>query len=82
MLRGDAYNHAKRLFDLVGLGKSPVESSPGDTRYRKRSKDWDLACKYRRKYDVKNTDIDTIVDLVRNRGGWSIWFTVLKDVMK
>lgn len=78
MLRGDAYNHAKRLLDLVGLGKSPEESRPGDTRYRKRSTDWDLALKYRRKYDVGNTDIDTILDLVRNRGGWSIWFTVFK----
>lgn len=34
--------------------------------------------KYRRKYNVGNTDIDTILDLVRNRGGWSIWFTVFK----
>ena len=76
VLTGDAYHHAKKLLDLVGLGKSPATSRPGDTRYKKRSKDWDLACKYRARYDAGKISSDVIVDLVKNRGGWSIWFTV------
>lgn len=76
VLTGNTYGHAKKLLDLVGLGKSPATSCPGDTRYKKRSKDWDLACKYRAKYKAGEISLDVIVDLVNNRGGWSIWFTV------
>lgn len=76
LLTGDAKINARQLLDLVGLGKSPEASRPGDTRCRKRTKDWELACKYKAKYDAGKTSIDTIVDLVTNRGGWSIWFTV------
>ena len=60
-------------------------SRPGDTRYKKRSKDWNLACKYRAKFIEGKTDIETIVDLVKAKGGWSIWFTVFRgcdDVRK
>lgn len=76
LLTGDAYSHARNLLDLVGLGKSPATSCPGDTRYKKRTADWDLACKYRIKFDAGKIGIDTIVDIVKARGGWSIWFTV------
>ncbi len=76
LLSGDAKNHAKNLLDLVGLGKSPATSSPGDTRCMKRTRDWTLACKYRAKFDAGKIKIDTIVDLIEAKGGWSIWFTV------
>jgi len=76
LLTGDAYNHAKKLLELVRLDKSPATSCPGDTRCKKRRNDWDLASKYRAKFDAGKTSIDTIVDLVVAKGGWSIWFTV------
>ena len=77
-LSGVAYKHAKALLDLVGLGKSAKTSCPGDSRYYKRKIDWDLACRYREKYITGKADVDTIINLVQNRGGWSIWFTVFK----
>ena len=76
MLTGDAQNHAKNLIELVGLSKSPLSSRKGDTRWRKRSNDWTMACEYRDKYIAGKADVKTIIDLVYARGGWSIWFTV------
>lgn len=84
-LQGLSHDNAVNLMSLVRLDKSPATSCPGDTRWLKRTKDWDQACKYREKYDLGTTDIDTIVDLVGSRGGWSIWFTVFQgcdDVRK
>lgn len=75
-LTGISYTHAQNLLSLIGLDKTPVTSCPGDTRCKKRSKDWDLAKKYKNKYIKGDTNLDTIIDLVENRGGWSIWFTV------
>lgn len=75
-LTGDAYDHAKALIELVGLNKSPATSRRGDTRWKKRSKDWDKACEYRDKYKAGKIEIKNIIDLVYAGGGWSIWFTV------
>lgn len=85
VLTGDAYNHARKLLKLVRLDKSPATSRPGDTRCMKRRTDWDLASKFRAKYDAGKVSIDTIVCLVKAKGGWSIWFTVFSgcdDVRK
>lgn len=79
-LLGNALSHAENLLHLVGLHKSPATSCPGDRRWEKRRKDWDIACKYRTKYERGTADITTIVDLVRERGGWSIWFTVFEGI--
>lgn len=77
-LTGDSFTHAQALYKLVRLDKSPKTSCPGDTRYRKRRIDWDLAYRYREKYDKRTTDIESIVNLVNSRGGWSIWYTVFQ----
>lgn len=77
-LIGDSKLHAQALLELVGLDKTPATSSPGDTRYRKREKDWKIATRYLKKYLDNKVDEDIILDLVLNRGGWSIWFTVFK----
>ena len=37
-----------------------------------------MAERYKQKYLAGKAEISTIVDLVKNRGGWSIWFTVFK----
>ena len=77
-LSGVAALHAANLLQLVGLDKSPATSCPGDTRFRKRDKDWKMANRYKEKYNAGLADVETIVDLVKSRGGWSIWFTVFK----
>lgn len=84
VLTGDAYNHARKLLELVRLDKSPATSRPGDTRCKKRRTDWDLASKFRTKFDAGKVSKDTIVDLVEAKGGWSIWFTVFSgcDVVR
>ena len=69
-----AKKHAENLWLLIGLNKSAATSSKGDKRWQKRKNDWDLAVRHR----IKGSDVETIVDLVQARGGWSIWFTVFK----
>lgn len=75
-LQGLAYNHADALLRLVGLDKSPASSCNGDTRWQKRRIDWRLANRYLQRFQAGEVDEDVIIDLVQNRGGWSIWFTV------
>ena len=77
-LTGDSQTHAQALLKLVGLNKTPETSCPGDKRWAKRSEDWKMAVRYLGKYLAQKVDEDTILDLVKNRGGWSIWFTVFK----
>ena len=77
-LSGISKQKAQTLIELVGLDKSPKTSTMGDARWHKRSTDWKLAQRYLVKYDNGNVDVDTIIDLVRSRGGWSIWFTVFR----
>jgi len=75
-LTGLSYQHAEALLNLLGLWKNSTSSCPGDKRWKKRTDDCNLAQKYLLKYQQGTTDVDTIVDLVKSRGGWSIWFTV------
>lgn len=77
-LTGDSQAHAQSLLELVGLNKTPANSKPGDKRCLKRGEDWKMADRYLKKYQAGKVDEDTILDLVTNRGGWSIWFTVFK----
>lgn len=78
-LEGTAKENASNLLNLVGLNKSPKESSPGDSRWKKRRKDWNLASLYLTKYREGKCDVRTIIDLVKGYGGWSIWFTIFRD---
>lgn len=77
-LTGLSLSNATNLLNLIGLNKTPMSSKPGDKRWEKRLKDWDMSKRYKKKYDSGYADIETIVDLVKARGGWSIWFTVFK----
>lgn len=79
-LKGESFEHAKALWELVGLNKTPMTSTRGDKRYRKRKEDWELAERYLAKFRAKKADVETIVDLVKGYGGWSIWFTVFSGV--
>lgn len=75
-LTGDSRQHSEALLSLVGLDKTPKTSSPGDERWLKRSEDWNLARKNLFKYKSGKIDVESIIDLVKARGGWSVWFTV------
>lgn len=75
-LIGPSAVHAHELLTIVGLDKTPASSNPGDTRCLKRRKDWKIASHYLTKYMNGEISEDIIIDLVSNRGGWSIWFTV------
>lgn len=75
-LTGLSASHAHNLLSLVGLDKSPLTSKPGDKRWKKRSDDWDKAERYLKKYKCGQIDVDTIIDLIKACGGWSVWFTV------
>lgn len=79
-LTGISYSHAEALLQLVGLDKTPVTSKSGDKRWLKRSDDWNLAVRFLDKYRRDEIDIDTIIELVKSRGGWSIWYTVFCDI--
>lgn len=75
-LTGQSKTNAENLLKLVGLDKSPKTSGSGDTRCKTRRKNWNLAHIYLDKYKNNKIDIDTITNLVKGYGGWSIWFTV------
>lgn len=77
-LMGDSYRHAENLLDLVGLNKGPLTSTGADRRWMERSISWNLAKRYLDKYKARQIGIDIIIDLVKARGGWSIWFAVFK----
>lgn len=78
-LQGASFDNAKALLELVGLNKGPKDSRQGDTRWKTRFETWEKAERYLAKYNEGKTDIETIIDLVKAKGGWSIWFTVFKD---
>lgn len=75
-LKGVSATNAQALLELVGLQKTPTTSSPKDNRWRIRLEVWNKSMRYRQKYEEGKVDIDTIIDLVRGYGCWSIWFTV------
>lgn len=77
-LTGLSKQHAENLLNLVGLNKGSVDSRNGDTRWKTRYQQWNLATKYLSKYQSGKSDVDTIIDLVKGYGCWSIWFTVFK----
>lgn len=84
-LNANSHTNAEKLYNLIGLGKTPKTSSNGDTRWKARQENWDLAQRILYKYINKKIDIETILELVKARGGWSIWFTIFKghdDVRK
>lgn len=80
-LNGNSKNNAEVLYNLVGLDKTPQTSKPKDRRWYIRSRNWDLADRYHQKYLAGKMSEDTIIDLVRGYGCWSIWFTVFIDCL-
>lgn len=74
-LKGKSRLHAEALYKLVGFNKKPSEHAPTDNRWRKRCDVWNTAQRYLDKYNEGKADIETIIDLAKAEGHWSIWFT-------
>lgn len=72
---------AKRLLDLVGVNRYPgiTGYSPKDKRWEERKSVWELAVRYLRKYEENLVDEETLLDLAKSKGFWSVWMTVFKD---
>lgn len=75
-LVGTSSAKAKKLLELVGLDRTPETSSAQDKRWMRRSEAWNIAERYRDRYDKGKVDIDLMIDYVKAKGYWSIWFTV------
>lgn len=66
-----ARTNAGALLALTGLDKGPA-----DQRSKARQEVWVLAERYRAGYDSGQTNADTVLDLAKACGHWSVWFTV------
>ncbi|RLD56659.1 MAG: HNH endonuclease [Bacteroidetes bacterium] len=71
----------RNFIDLIGLDRRPGSPnySNKDYRWRERKKVWDIAIRYLEKFENKNADIETIIDLAKGWGFWSVWMTVFKN---
>ncbi|MCQ2402601.1 MAG: HNH endonuclease [Lentisphaeria bacterium] len=78
MLQGISRLRAENLLNLVGLNKTP-QNSGTDKRWLRRSEDWKYAEKKLKDYQAGRFAIDDIIEYVKARGGWSIWFTVFDN---
>ena len=72
--------HAENLWRLVGFDKTPKQARPGDTRWKKRLEDWNIAVEFLLKYNAGQVTTDVVLQIAQCRGDWSIWFTVFKGV--
>lgn len=77
-LTGKSHDKAMRLYQLVRLDKTPATSSPQDKRWQYRKKEWDIAERFRARYEDGRCDLDSLIDYVKVAGCWSIWFTVFE----
>jgi hypothetical protein len=70
----------RAYINLVGLDRLPghPDYSDKDDRWDNRIKVYDIAMRQQHKYTqpVPATDVETIVDLARTNGYFSIWYTV------
>ncbi|GAB3232764.1 hypothetical protein [Pseudaeromonas pectinilytica] len=74
-------NRANELIKLVGLDKTPDSPMDSDRRWKSRRETWDIAYREREKLARNNNDDfkETLIELVKAKGYWSIWMTVFSD---
>lgn len=63
--------NAGKLIKLLDLNNPSKQSMRQDT--------WKIAERKLDQYNRKVLDIEDLMELIKARGGWSIWFTVFKD---
>ena len=77
---------AKAFIELVGLDKVPVLSNllDSDDRWEQRIRAYELAKKHKNRYTSPNrtTDIETIIDLAKGYGFFTIWFFVFQEYIE
>ena len=74
---------AQRLLDLVKLQRFPnTEELPTtkDYRWRRRYENWNKANRYKNLYLEGTITVDDIIEEAKNRGNWSVWFTVFEGI--
>lgn len=66
------------LLELVGLDRRPGHArySAKDRRWQKRYHAWQLAERYEAKYAAGKADAETVCDLAKECGFWSVWMIV------
>ncbi len=76
---------AEAMLDLVGLDKYlgnpkyPKVDRTNDTRWKNRRRAWELANKYLIELEAKKKIAEDIVEFAKERGFFSVWFTVFQD---
>ena len=74
VLTGDSKKYAEELRGLVGFDKYS-----GDDRIEARRNAWIFASKLLFDYENGNNELDKLIEIIKNYGFWSIWFTIFKN---
>jgi hypothetical protein len=74
-LSGLSKDRAQKLFDLVKLGRYKKDATNVDFRWKKRMETWNTAKRFRESYTAGKLDEYDIIEIAKNTGCWSIWFT-------
>lgn len=71
---------ARALIQLVGLDKRPghPEYLEKDKRWDRRREVWEIAQRYLANYELGLIGEETIIDLARGYGFWSVWYSLFK----
>ena len=74
------HQKSERLFDLVGLGRSP-ESDPQakDLRFIRRREAWQTATLFHRRLNDGCGSVELVLGAAKHSGFWSVWMTVFSD---
>ncbi|GMU87700.1 MAG: hypothetical protein AMXMBFR48_29410 [Ignavibacteriales bacterium] len=77
-LRDRELSNAVALVKLVGLDKRPGSTGyrSKDKRWDRRREVWEIAIRYFDKYNNDTIDEQTILDLAKGYGFWSVWYSV------
>jgi uncharacterized protein (TIGR02646 family) len=72
---------AENMLQLTGLDRRPgtPNYSRKDKRWDQRRDCWELAIRYLNKLQNKETDVNTITDLAKAKGHWSVWMSVFEN---
>lgn len=82
-LEEEAKKKAEKLYDNFKLGRYPDTGflpSDADDRWKGRMETWNLAEKYKARYDSGTMLLEDIVEMALSKGFWSVWFTVFEGI--
>lgn len=75
----EEYKKAETLYNLVKLGRGPLDkelASERDYRWSHRFETWTIANRQLELYALGKIEISDIITNAKTRGNWSIWFTI------